>query len=53
MTFRSKASKLISKFVVNAGDTPESDLNTIFMFIVLDSRVESLEEIDIPRSPSR
>ena len=47
MTLRSKASKFIGKFVVDAADTPESDSNTIFAFVVVHFSVESLEEIKI------
>ena len=49
----SKPGEFIGEFVVNAANTPESDANTIFTFIVVDSRVESLEEIKILWSPSR
>lgn len=53
MAFRGRSGKPVSKFVVNAADMPESDINTIFTFVVLDSLVESLKEIEILRSPSR
>ena len=53
MASRSNPCKFVCDFVVNTADTPESDANTVFALVVVHSRVEFLEKIEVLRSPSR